>query len=366
MKKNKVISLFAISIFNFSMAVGLQSANAEDVGSWAVVDPSGNVVNSVVCTASFCGTTGETGGNVPGCEGCRYVEQRPNSQGMIPGFTQQDRTVTYDASSGEFKTEFKNILPVTTYVPPAEETDAEAILAPQNPISTPAALPVTTLPYAEQIGSWAVVDSEGNVINAIACQEKVCGINGDFKGKIPEGYLGGCIGGCNLVLQISPNPITGQNMGGITTSPGTKVTYGDGKFTIERTITTSMTGKTQVSVETLQDGVEINSFGQKRDLATGELLYVPIEKAFADSINSGELSISKAKGSYIFDTNFNIAKTDKVIKVVATKSGAKTKTLTLKLNSQGDLVLPTSTSLKGYKLTITQNKESLGKIIISK
>jgi hypothetical protein len=337
---------------------------AEEIGTWAVVDANGNVINSIVCTDSFCGTAGETRGNVPGCEGCRYVEQKPNSLGFMPGFTQPDRTVTYDAVSGEFKTEFRDLQPAAPYAPPTMEPNVNSIstLATQAINQDPQLK--TTVPYEEQIGSWAVVDLNGNVINAIVCQEKVCGPNGEFKGKLPDGYAGGCIGGCSLVLQIAPNPITGQSMGGLTTSPGTKVTYSDGIFTVERTIVTNE--KNTIVIDTIQNGIETNFFGQKRDLTTSEILYVPLEKAFADAINSGNVLISKSKSSYVFDVNFDTSKTDRTVKISASKSGYKTKVITLKLNSQGDLVLPSTTSLKGYKLTISQGNEILGKFTLKK
>jgi len=357
--------IFLASSFILSIAYNsISPAFAEETGTWAVVDANGNVINSIVCTEAFCGAAGETRGNVPGCEGCRYVEQKPNSLGFMPGFTQPDRTVTYDALSGEFKTKLRDLQPTIPYAPPTTEANTNSISTQTTQIINQNPQLQTTIPYDEQIGSWAVVDLDGNVINAIVCQEKVCGPNGEFKGKLPDGYGGGCIGGCNLVLQIAPNPITGQSMGGLTTSPGTKVTYSDGTFNVERTVV--INEKTTIVKETLQNGIETNSFGQKRDLTTNEIVYVPLEKAFADVINSGKVLVSKSKSSYIFDVNFDTSKTDRTVKVSATKSGQKTKVITLKLNSQGDLVLPTSTSLKGYKLTIIQGNEILGKYTLKK
>jgi hypothetical protein len=147
-------------------------------------------------------------------------------------------------------------------------------------------------------------------------------------------------------------------MGGLTTSPGTKVTYNDGKFTVERS--TIINEKQTTVTETIQNGVETNYFGQKRDLTTNEILYVPLVKAFVDVLNSNEIPVAKSKNSYVFDVNFDSSKTDKTLKVLATKSGSKSKNLTLKLNSQGDLVLPSSTSLKGYKLSFTQGNQVIG------
>jgi len=364
MKVEKSFIFLTSFIFSLLTTFSVVPANSEEIGTWAVVDANGNVINSVACTASFCGASGDTGGKVPGCEGCRYVEQKPNALGVTPGFTQSDRTVTYDATSGEFKTEMKNLQPTALIIPIPDEPNINLISTQTPETSNQSSQVQTNLPYEEQLGSWAVVDLNGNVINAIVCQEKVCGVNGDFKGKLPDGYGGGCIGGCNLVLQIAPNPITGQSMGGLTTSPGTKVTYSDGIFNVERTVV--MNEKTTIVKETIQNGIETNSFGQKRDLTTSEIVYVPLEKAFADVINSGKFLVSKSKSSYIFDVNFDGSKTDTTVKVSATKSGYKTKIITLKLNPQGDLILPTSTSLKGYKLTIAQGNEILGKYTLKK
>lgn len=76
-------------------------------------------------------------------------------------------------------------------------------------------------------GTWAMLDSQGTVINIIVCQASVCG-GGTFAGK-------------TVVPQVAPNPVTHDTTGtsGFTSSQdGTQlVKYSDNKFTITENTT---------------------------------------------------------------------------------------------------------------------------------
>ena len=363
--------------------VGAPSANAEGdpVGSWAVVDANGNVINVAACQASFCGASGVTGGNVPGCDGCRYVEQKPDANGTAAGMTQSDKTVTYDSNTGEFNTTYK-FDPTTPPLPP-EEQAARALEIAQ---AQQTAVVPTKVPPAEQVGSWAVVDSNGKVINAIACQEIVCGVSGAFKGVTNS--MPGCELGCQLVLQAAPNPVTGQSVGGWTSSDDVSVTYKDGAFNIvRRTIapgTTVRDAKYETTLEVLKDGISTRSDGTVYDYVNQKTLVVgnpvlvmpakvfgseldagtPIEQVFADAISAGTIAIKKSKNGYLFDTNWDTSKTDSKITLIATKKGAANRKITLVLNDDGDLVLNTKLNLKGYQMSIKVDGKIAAKIAI--
>ena len=131
---------------------------------------------------------------------------------------------------------------------------------------------LTSLSKQAQIGSWAVVDGKGNVVNAIVCSEKVCGKDGDWGGKFIDQVA--CPDGCQLVLQVPPNPITGQSMGGYMSNETSKVTYKNGSFKVERLVRTptGTSGRVGVStpvVRSIKDGVITDITGQKIDLSTG-------------------------------------------------------------------------------------------------
>jgi hypothetical protein len=292
--------------------------------------------------------------------------------------------------------------PVTTPVPPpvdpivtaANEAHAREVAAASGgPCNGPCPYESsynqvqTTVPPAEQVGSWAVVDSNGKVINAIACQEIVCGANGSWHGVINSGPE--CAGGCQLVLQAAPNPITGQSAGGWTSSGDVTVTYKDGAFNIvRRTLapgTTIADGKYVTTLEVLKDGISTNADGivydyvNKKMLDPGHAVLVspaqvfggeldaglPIEQVFADAIAAGTVKIQKSKSGYLIDTNWDTAKSDKKLIGTATKRGAPPKKVTLILNEDGDLVINSKASLKGYQLSVKVNKEVTTKVLIT-
>lgn len=94
--------------------------------------------------------------------------------------------------------------------------------------------------------NWASVDSNGVVVNVIVCQVSVCGQEGSWSGKDPNGN--------KLVQQTSGNPVTGDTLGtsGYIGNPdgSSVVTESNGVFTI-------IEGATKTSIV---DGIEVSTF----------------------------------------------------------------------------------------------------------
>jgi hypothetical protein len=241
----------------------------------------------------------------------------------------------------------------------------------------------------KQIGSWALVDQSGKVINVAACQEMVCGPGGSAH-TLTGNDFPGCDLGCTYVLQAAPNPITGESVGGVGSDANTTVTYKDGVFVvIKRTLAPGATlsdNRYVTTIETIKDGINTNSDGVVFDSvnkvlldpgqatlistssALGALLDVgtPIERVFADAIGAGTLSISRSKTGYLLDTSWDTAKTDTSMIVFATKKGLANRKLILNLNQAGDLVLNTKISLKGYTLNVKVDGKIAAKLLIKK
>jgi hypothetical protein len=59
------------------------------------------------------------------------------------------------------------------------------------------------------------------------------------------------------------------------------------------------------------------------------------------------------------DTEDQISYVDKTLKVVATKKGAKPRTLTLSVDANGELFVATTSNLKGYQLQIKRGDKVL-------
>jgi hypothetical protein len=170
--------------------------------------------------------------------------------------------------------------------------------------------------------------------------------------------------------------VTGQSVGGWTSSNDVSVTYKDGEFSIvRRTLIpggSSESGSYKTTIEVLKDGISTNSDGvvydyvnQKMLNAGSAVLVTPekvfgseldagtaIEQVFADAITAGSIGVKKSKSGYLFDTNWDTSKTGKKVTLVASKKGVANKKLTLLLNSDGDLVLNTKLNLKGYQLNV--------------
>ena len=232
---------------------------------------------------------------------------------------------------------------------------------------------LTSLSKQAQIGSWAVVDGKGNVINAIVCSEKVCGKDGDWGGKFIDQVA--CPDGCQLVLQVPPNPITGQSMGGYMSNETSKVTYKNGSFKVESLVRTptGTSGRVGVSkpvVRSIKDGVITDITGQKIDLSTGYQLPSVIKDAtLKKQVDAAfaEVNIEpvKAGAGYQLTTDDQLPAIDASLKIVAVKKGARAKTLKFSIDKSGELFVATKDDLTGYEIQIKRGAKTLKSVKVA-
>jgi hypothetical protein len=74
---------------------------------------------------------------------------------------------------------------------------------------------------------------------------------------------------------------------------------------------------------------------------------------------AAEISAKKTRRGYVLDTEDQISYVDKTLKVVAAKKGVKPKTLTLSVDANGELFVPTTSNLKGFQLQIKRGAKVL-------
>jgi hypothetical protein len=230
----------------------------------------------------------------------------------------------------------------------------------------------TTLPKEAQIGSWAVVGKNGVVINAIVCSEKVCGADGDWGGKFTDPVT--CPDGCELVLQVPPNPVTGASMGGFLTTAANKVTYKNGQFRVESKIplpanTPGKSTGVKTVVRTIKDGVLTDITGEKIDLSTGIQLPSVIKdanlkKQVDAALKTAEIEPVKTATGYKLATDESLPAIDATLKVVAVKPGARARTLKLTVDKTGELFVPTTANLSGYDIQIKRGNKVLTKVAV--
>lgn len=250
--------------------------------------------------------------------------------------------------------------------PDGSINDASKVVVPVIKENTPA----TYTPKEAQIGSWAVVDKKGNVINAILCSEKVCGADGDWGGKFIDPVT--CPNGCPLVLQIPANPITGQSMGGYLTGGNNKVTYKNGEFKVESAIAipvnkSGKAGATKTVTRTIKDGVITDITGEKIDLSTGFQLPSVIKdsglrKQVDVALTQAQIQPVKSSSGYRLATDDQLPAIDSTLKVIAVKSGSKSRSLKLSVDKTGELFLPTKLDLTGYEIQIKRGGKVLKEI----
>ena len=224
----------------------------------------------------------------------------------------------------------------------------------------------STTPSEQQQGTWAVVDKNGVVINTIDCSSFVCGDDGKLGGKIeePSWAKGGCPDGCKLVLQVPPNPITGQSMGGFTTTTDTRVIYQGGVFKVISTVN----GK-QVS-RSIKDGVITDITGEKVELSTGIQLPSVIKDANLKrqvdaALKIAEIDPVKSATGYQLSTKAVLPAIDSTLKVVAVKKGVKGRNLKLTVDQTGAIFLPTTADLSGFQIQIKRGSKVLTKVAVS-
>ena len=237
---------------------------------------------------------------------------------------------------------------------------ASKVMIPDVNISTP----ITSIPKAAQIGSWAVVGKNGAVINSILCSENVCGANGDWGGKIVDPT--NCPNGCALVLQVPANPITGQSMGGYLTGGDIKVTYKNGEFKVA---SPASSGVAKNLVRTIKNGVLTDVTGERIDLSTGFQLPslirdAQLKKRVDTAIAQAEIESVKSNAGYQLNTTEQLPAIDTSLKVSAVKVGAKTRSLKFDIDKTGELFLPTTADLTGYEIQIKRGSKVLKRVLI--
>ena len=77
---------------------------------------------------------------------------------------------------------------------------------------------------------------------------------------------------------------------------------------------------------------------------------------------AAEITTKKFKKGYLLDTDDQISYVDKTLKIIAIKKGAKQRVLTLSVDANGDLFVPTTFNLKGFQLQIKRGDKVLKSI----
>ena len=72
---------------------------------------------------------------------------------------------------------------------------------------------------------------------------------------------------------------------------------------------------------------------------------------------AAEILAKKTRKGYLLETDDQISYVDKTLKVVATKKGAKPRALTLSVDADGELFVPTGVNLKGFQLQIKRGNK---------
>jgi hypothetical protein len=207
-----------------------------------------------------------------------------------------------------------------------------------------------------------VVAKNGTVINSILCSENVCGPKGDWGGKVVDPT--NCPNGCQLVLQVPANPITGQSMGGYLTGSDNKVTYKNGEFKVA-----SPASANKNLVRTIKDGVLTDVTGERIDLSTGFQLpsFIKdnqLKKKVDTAIAQVEIEPIKSNSGYQLTTNQQLPAIDASLKISAVKAGAKTQSLKFNIDKSGEIILPTKVDLTGYELQIKRGTKVLKRVLI--
>ena len=100
-------------------------------------------------------------------------------------------------------------------------------------------------------GTYSVLDTSGTVTNTIVCTAAVCG--------------GGTFGGNTVVLQVPPNPNTGQTQGGYNSSLNNPVTYNS--YNNVFTVGSSSSSNPVVNSQTVVDNQVVTTLSAKINYA---------------------------------------------------------------------------------------------------
>jgi len=224
----------------------------------------------------------------------------------------------------------------------------------------------SSIPVEQQQGTWAVVDKNGVVINTIDCSTSICGKDGKLGGKIiePDWAKGGCPDGCRLVMQVPPNPITGQSMGGFSTTSSNKVVFEGGVFKV----TSTVNGR-QVS-RSIRNGVITDVTGERVELSTGIQLPsvirdTSLKRQVDAELRAADITPVKTTRGYQLVTEDQLSAVDSTLKIVAVKKGSRAKNLKLTVDSVGELFVSTATDLSGYEIQIKRGARLLKNLKIT-
>jgi hypothetical protein len=221
----------------------------------------------------------------------------------------------------------------------------------------------SSIPVEQQQGTWAVIDKNGVVINTIDCSTSICGKDGKLGGKIiePDWAKGGCPDGCRLVMQVPPNPITGQSMGGFSTTASNKVVFEGGVFKV----TSTVNGR-QVS-RSIRNGVITDVTGERVELSTGIQLPSVIRDASLKrqvdaELRAADITPVKTTRGYQLVTEDQLSAVDSTLRIVAVKKGVRSKSFKLTVDTVGELFVSTATDLSGYEIQIKRGTRVLKSI----
>ena len=224
----------------------------------------------------------------------------------------------------------------------------------------------SSIPVEQQQGTWAVIDKNGVVINTIDCSTSICGKDGKLGGKInePDWAKGGCPDGCRLVMQVPPNPITGQSMGGFSTTASNKVVFEGGVFKV----TSTVNGR-QVS-RSIRNGVITDVTGERVELSTGIQLPSVIRDASLKrqvdaELRAADITPVKTTRGYQLVIEDQLSAVDSTLRIVAVKKGVRSKSFKLTVDTVGELFVPTSTDLSGYEIQIKRGARTLKSVRVS-
>jgi len=224
----------------------------------------------------------------------------------------------------------------------------------------------SSIPVEQQQGTWAVIDKNGVVINTIDCSTSICGKDGKLGGKInePDWAKGGCPDGCRLVMQVPPNPITGQSMGGFSTTASNKVVFEGGVFKV----TSTVNGR-QVS-RSIRNGVITDVTGERVELSTGIQLPSVIRDASLKrqvdaELRAADITPVKTTRGYQLVTEDQLSAVDSTLRIVAVKKGVRSKSFKLTVDTVGELFVSTATDLSGYEIQIKRGARTLKSVRVS-
>lgn len=236
------------------------------------------------------------------------------------------------------------------------------------------AIPMTAA-AASKVGSWAVVDARGNVIDAIACTAAVCGKKGAMKGRIADELLpnANCPpAGCALVMQIPGSTAASSSLTGFLSDEDSKVTFKNGVFTVkteEVVMTAAGIERTVVKTRTIKDGILTDTTGERIDLATGIQLPSRITDPTLKKIVDAEIKKASIvpvvqEDGILLASPVIFSAIDTNLKVVAVKGG-RTRTLPIGIDETGKIFLKTSADLEGYEIQIKRGTKTLKKLKVA-